>query len=85
MTRKDYIKFAGLIDAEVLKVHKDLWAAQQSKGLAGSTEEHAIFMGKLHTIKDIARGIADILQDDNPRFDMDKFMIASFGEEWDRW
>ena len=69
MTRKDYIKFARLIDIQVRKQLHD-----QTNDIATAYD----------VVKDMALGIAGILQDDNPRFDMDRFMIASFGEDYDR-
>ena len=69
MTSEDYIKFARLIDIQV------------RKQMADETND----IGTAYdVVKDMALGIAGILQDDNPRFDMDKFMIASFGEDYDR-
>ena len=69
MTRKDYIKFARLIDIQVRKPLHD-----QTNDIGTAYD----------VVKDMALGIAGILQDDNPRFDMDRFMIASFGEDYDR-
>ena len=54
MTRRDYVKFAGLISRHATrksKAEKDL-------------------------VRDVAKGMADIFSEDNPRFNVDRFYKA---------
>lgn len=60
MSRKDYIKFAQLLKAEV------------EKQLDADTKEEALYGYDL--LESLAYGMADIFKADNPNFNRSKFM-----------
>jgi predicted DNA-binding protein len=64
MSRKDYIKFAELLKAEV------------EKQLEADTVEDASFA--YDVLESVAYGMAKIFKADNPSFDPSKFMDAIY-------
>jgi hypothetical protein len=63
MTKKDYIKFAELIQT----THKRITATEARP------------YNSRYAVNEITNGLADILAADNPRFDRGRFILACEG------
>tara|TARA_R100000329_G_scaffold130940_1_gene110106 strand:+ start:448 stop:690 length:243 start_codon:yes stop_codon:yes gene_type:complete len=67
MTRKDYIKFADMIRARHDEI-VEVWFVKYSK----------TYIRKYEELDAMAREMANIFAEDNPRFDRDRFIKACF-------
>ena len=67
MTRKDYIKFADMIRCRHDEI-VEVWYVKHSD----------IYLRKYEELDAMAREMAKIFAEDNPRFDRDRFMTACF-------
>lgn len=70
MTRKDYEKIAEVLrrSVERSRVHRH-----------GPTPE--LWEGEGFAISSIVQGLCVVFQADNPRFDVDRFELAVYGQE----
>ena len=67
MTRKDYIKFADMIRGRHDEI-VEVWYVKHS----------ATYLRKYEELDAMARQMAVIFKEDNPRFDRDRFITACF-------
>jgi len=67
MSRKDYVKFAEMIRCRHDEI-VELWYVKYSK----------TYIRKLEELKEMARRMADIFEEDNGSFNRDRFMDACF-------
>lgn len=69
MTKKDYIKFAAMLNTHIDNTQKSI-------GLSTTHDVLEYHTARLTEVEAIVRDVADIFQDDNPRFDRDRFLQA---------
>lgn len=78
MHKKNYVEFARMIRKQKNKIHNDL---MQPDKVPTILEQQIFSSGALLAIESTVNELVDIFQNDNPAFDVNKFLSACEIEE----